>query len=98
MNHQQAEQFLIDNPQKLKRDIISYIQEISSDWQSFEQNDQRPRILLRLLFLYYDYAFEKRNCSEATFHEEFTELTSEIAMCIGGWQGDIIELPFFLKD
>jgi len=39
-----------------------------------------------------------RNCSSIDFDKQFQQFTSQIAMYLGGWQGDIIEIPQFLKD
>jgi len=91
-----TEQYFVENPDKLREVIVSLIEAISSEWMTFEQNDPRPRILLRYLFIYYELPFN--GFSRKDFLCQFDELMTEIAMYISGWQGDIIKLPPFLKD
>jgi len=97
MTQQQTEQYFVDNPDKLRESIILLIEGISSSWMSFEQNDPRPRILLRYLYLYYDHAEKNRKTDINTFIDYYDEIICGIAMYIAGWQGDVINYQLFLK-
>jgi len=98
MTQQQTEQYFVDNPDKLRESIILLIEGISSSWMSFEQNDPRPRILLRYLYLYFDYASKNRKTDAFSFNEDWDFLFSEISMYIAGFQNTVIHIPSFLKD
>lgn len=98
MNAQQTEQYFLENPDKLREVIILFINGISSDWMAFKQNDPRPRLLLRYLYLYDIVRPPALNPYRQRIYErQFEVLLSQISMYIAGWQGDIIQVPEFLK-
>jgi len=99
MTVQQTEQYFKENPDKLRESIVLLIHFISQDWMPYGSNDSRPNILLRYLYLYHD---TPASCFDSTFDQmvfdsQFETLLSQIAMYLAGWQGDIIQVPEFLK-